>query len=397
MTTAQCIPTVLRRACGSLLVGAAVLAGCGGGGVSVNDTVQAPGAGQWRWELPAHFPVPKVPESNPMSEAKVDLGRHLFYDRRLSGNGTQSCASCHHQDKAFTDGLGTAIGSTGMAHPRGAQGLANEAYHATLTWANPSLVTLEKQMEVPLFGDDPVEMGVNDHNRTEVLARLHAEPVYAAKFAAAFPEAAQPMGWGQVIQAIASFQRTLLSGHSRYDQYLQGKAQLTVPETRGMALFFGEKAECFHCHGSFNFNDQIVHAASRVVETPFHNTGLYNLGGTGAFPEHNRGVFELTALVKDMGAFRAPSLRNVEVTAPYMHDGSVATLEAVLDFYADGGRRIASGPYAGDGRLNPHKSELISLIDLNAQDKSDLVAFLKTLTDHDFLQNPRHSDPWPRR
>ena len=393
MTTAQCIPTVLRRACGSLLVGAAVLAGCGGGGVSVNDTVQAPGAGQWRWELPAHFPVPKVPESNPMSEAKVDLGRHLFYDRRLSGNGTQSCASCHHQDKAFTDGLGTAIGSTGMAHPRGAQGLANVAYHATLTWANPSLVTLEKQMEVPLFGDDPVEMGVNDHNRAEVLARLHAEPVYAAKFAAAFPEAAQPMGWGQVIQAIASFQRTLLSGHSRYDQYLQGKAQLTVPETRGMALFFGEKAECFHCHGSFNFNDQIVHAASRVVETPFHNTGLYNLGGTGAFPEHNRGVFELTALVKDMGAFRAPSLRNVEVTAPYMHDGSVATLEAVLDFYADGGRRIASGPYAGDGRLNPHKSELISLIDLNAQDKSDLVAFLKTLTDHDFLQNPRHSDP----
>lgn len=397
MTTAQCIPTVLRRACGSLLVGAAVLAGCGGGGVSVNDTVQAPGAGQWRWELPAHFPVPKVPESNPMSEAKVDLGRHLFYDRRLSGNGTQSCASCHHQDKAFTDGRATGLGSTGMAHPRGAQGLANVAYHATLTWANPSLVTLEKQMEVPLFGDDPVEMGVNDHNRAEVLARLHAEPVYAAKFAAAFPEAAQPMGWGQVIQAIASFQRTLLSGHSRYDQYLQGKAQLTVPETRGMALFFGEKAECFHCHGSFNFNDQIVHAASRVVETPFHNTGLYNLGGTGAFPEHNRGVFELTALVKDMGAFRAPSLRNVEVTAPYMHDGSVATLEAVLDFYADGGRRIASGPYAGDGRLNPHKSELISLIDLNAQDKSDLVAFLKTLTDHDFLQNPRHSDPWPRR
>lgn len=396
MSTAQCIPTALRRACGSLLVGAAVLAGCGGGGVSVNDTVQAPGTGQWRWELPAHFPVPKVPESNPMSEAKVDLGRHLFYDRRLSGNGTQSCASCHHQDKAFTDGLGTAIGSTGMAHPRGAQGLANVAYHATLTWANPSLVTLEKQMEVPLFGDDPVEMGVNDHNRAEVLARLHAEPVYAAKFAAAFPDAAQPVGWGQVIQAIASFQRTLLSGHSRYDQYLQGKAQLTVPETRGMALFFGEKAECFHCHGSFNFNDQIVHAASRVVETPFHNTGLYNLGGTGAFPEHNRGVFELTALVKDMGAFRAPSLRNVEVTAPYMHDGSVATLEAVLDFYADGGRRIASGPYAGDGRLNPHKSELISLIDLNAQDKSDLVAFLKTLTDHDFLQNPRYADPWPR-
>lgn len=396
MSTAQRTHKALRWLAGSLLLGVVVLAGCGGGGgVSINDTVQPSGDG-WQWTLPAYFPVPKVPETNPMSEAKVDLGRHLFYDRRLSGNGTQSCASCHHQDKAFTDGLAQAVGSTGVVHPRGAQGLANVVYNATLTWANPSLVTLEKQMEVPLFGDDPVEMGVNDHNRAEVLERLRAEPVYAPKFAAAFPGVVTPIDWGHVIQAIASFQRSLLSGHSRYDQYLQGKVQLSVPETRGMALFFGEKAECFHCHGSFNFNDQIVHAASRMVETPFHNTGLYNLGGTGAFPEHNRGVFELTALVKDMGFFRAPSLRNVEVTAPYMHDGTIATLEDVLDFYAAGGRNITTGPHAGDGRQNPHKSELVSLIDLNAQDKSDIVAFLKTLTDHEFLTDSRYANPWPR-
>lgn len=395
MSTAQRTHKALRWLAGSLLSGAAVLAGCGGDGVSVNDTVQ-PSAEGWQWVLPAHFPVPKVPEGNPMSEAKVDLGRHLFYDRRLSGNGTQSCASCHQQDKAFTDGRAQGLGSTGVLHPRSPQGLANVAYNATLTWANPSLVTLEKQMEVPLFGEDPVEMGVNDHNRAEVLERLRAEPVYAPKFAAAFPGVATPIDWGHVIQAIASFQRSLLSGNSRYDQYLQGKVQLSDPETRGMRLFFGEKAECFHCHGSFNFNDQIVHAASRVVETPFHNTGLYNLGGTGAFPEHNRGVFELTALVKDMGFFRAPSLRNVEVTAPYMHDGTITSLEAVLDFYAAGGRNITTGPYAGDGRQNPHKSELVGLIDLNAQDKSDIVAFLKTLTDHEFLTHSRHSDPWPR-
>ncbi|MFC4788455.1 MULTISPECIES: MbnH family di-heme enzyme [Giesbergeria] len=396
MSTAQRTHKALRWLAGSLLLGVVVLAGCGGGGgVSIDDTVQPSGDG-WQWTLPAYFPVPKVPETNPMSEAKVDLGRHLFYDRRLSGNGTQSCASCHHQDKAFTDGLAQAVGSTGVVHPRGAQGLANVVYNATLTWANPSLVTLEKQMEVPLFGDDPVEMGVNDHNRAEVLERLRAEPVYAPKFAAAFPGVVTPIDWGHVIQAIASFQRSLLSGHSRYDQYLQGKVQLSVPETRGMALFFGEKAECFHCHGSFNFNDQIVHAASRMVETPFHNTGLYNLGGTGAFPEHNRGVFELTALVKDMGFFRAPSLRNVEVTAPYMHDGTIATLEDVLDFYAAGGRNITTGPHAGDGRQNPHKSELVSLIDLNAQDKSDIVAFLKTLTDHEFLTDSRYANPWPR-
>ena len=406
MSTAQRTQKALRWLAGSILLsgGAALLTGCGGGdGLSINDTAQSSVSnGDWQWALPAYFPVPKAPESNPMTAAKVDLGRHLFYDRRLSGNGTQSCASCHQQDKAFTDGLSRAIGSTGAAHPRSSQGLANVAYNATLTWANPSLVTLEKQMEVPLFGDDPVEMGVNDHNRAEVLERLRTEPAYGPKFAAAFPNAnananaSSAIDWGQIIQAIASFQRSLISGNSRYDHYLQGKVQLSAPETRGMTLFFGEKAECFHCHGSFNFNDQIVHAASRVVEMPFHNTGLYNVGGTGAFPEPNRGVFELSALVKDMGFFRAPSLRNVALTAPYMHDGSIATLEEVLDVYAAGGRNIAQGPHAGDGRQNPHKSELVSLIDLNTQEKSDIVTFLKTLTDHEFITDSRYSDPWPR-
>ena len=161
-----------------------------------------------------------------------------------------------------------------------------------------------------------------------------------------------------------------------------------------MKLFFGEKAECFHCHGSFNFNDQIVHAGSRIVETPFSNTGLYNIGGTGAFPEPNRGVFELTAKADDMGKFRAPSLRNVEVTAPYMHDGTVATLEDVLRFYAAGGRNISSGANAGDGRANPFKSDLVTRIDLSEQEQADIVAFLKTLTDHDFLTDPRHADPF---
>lgn len=161
-----------------------------------------------------------------------------------------------------------------------------------------------------------------------------------------------------------------------------------------MNLFFGEKAECFHCHSSFNFNDQTVHAGSRMVETPFHNTGLYNIGGTGAFPEPNRGVYELTQLVKDMGKFRAPSLRNVEVTGPYMHDGSIATLEDVLDFYAAGGRNITSGPHAGDGRANPYKNDFINQINLTAQERADIVAFLKSLTDQDLLTNPKLSDPF---
>lgn len=371
------------------------VAACGDAGTFIVE--QRPAGGDWQWSLPAFFPTPKVPDANPMSVAKVELGRHLFYEKRLSGNGGQSCGSCHHQDKAFTDGRPHAVGSTGELHPRRAQSLTNVAFNATLTWANPSLVTLERQMETPLFGESPVEMGVNDGNRVEVLARLQTDADYPARFAAAFPESADPITWAHVIQAIAAFERTLISGASKYDRYLAGEITLEPAEQRGMALFFGEKAECFHCHGSFNFNDQIVHAASRVVETPFHNTGLYNLGGTGAFPEPNRGVFELSARPDDMGRFRAASLRNVEVTGPYMHDGSIATLEDVLRFYAAGGRVITSGPNAGDGRVNPYKSDLVTRIDLSDQEQADVIAFLRTLTDHTFLNDPRFSNPFAGR
>jgi cytochrome c peroxidase len=364
--------------------------GCGGNNVSVRDSSQ----GIWSWSLPPNFPTPRVPADNPMNEAKVELGRFLFYDRRLSGNGTQACASCHHQDKAFTDGRALAIGSTGEMHPRSAQGLANVAYNTTLTWANPSLLSLEAQAQVPLFGERPVEMGVNDSNVAEVLARIQNDPAYPGRFAAAFPGTAAPISWGNITRAIAAFQRTLISGNSRYDQFLQGKATLTPSEQRGLTLFNSEKAECFHCHGGFNFNDQVVHASTQVIDTPFHNTGLYNIGGTGAFPLGNQGLFEFTDKPADRGKFRAQSLRNVGVTAPYMHDGSITTLEEVLDFYAAGGRNITSGPHSGDGRLNPNKSELISRIDLTAQEKADLVAFLKTLTDHDFLTNPKFANPF---
>jgi len=375
----------------AVTVAALSLGGCGdGNSLSVQDSSQ----GQWSWALPANFPSPFVPADNPMSEAKVELGRLLFYDTRLSGNGTQACASCHHQDKAFTDGRPLAIGSTGETHPRNAQGLANAVYHATLTWANPSLLRLESQAQVPIFGESPVEMGVNDSNVDEVLGRVRNDLRYSAMFSAAFPEVEQAVTWGNITRAIASFQRTLISGNSRYDQHLQNRATLTASELRGLTLFNSEKAECFHCHSGFNFNDQVLHASTQVIDTPFHNTGLYNIGGTGNFPAGNQGLYEMTEKPGDRGKFRAPSLRNVEVTAPYMHDGSVATLEEVLDFYAAGGRNLTNGPHAGDGRVNPNKSELISRIDLTEQDKTDLVAFLKTLTDHEFLTHPKFSDPF---
>ena len=384
------------RAAAGLAAAAALLAACGGGG---SGTVEAdtPPAEVWAWNLPPGFPTPRVPADNPMSASKVELGRHLFHDRRLSGNGTQACAGCHEQARAFSDGRPTALGSTGEPHPRNAQHLSNVAYHATFTWANPSLVTLERQAETPLFGEGPVEMGVNDGNRETVLQRLRDDPSYPARFAAAFAGEPSPIHWTNVVKAISAFQRTLISGNSLFDRWLQGKAVFTPAQERGKDLFFGERAECFHCHGGFNFNDQAVHAGSRIVETPFHNTGLYNLDGKGALPEPNRGVFELTARPADMGLFRAPSLRNVEVTGPYFHDGSATTLAEVVGIYAAGGRHITSGPYAGDGRASPLRSDLITRIDLSAQDQADLVEFLKTLTDRAFLSDPRHADPFVAR
>lgn len=372
--------------------------------------LRAPGAGtlpataaqtrpdRWTWDLPRGFPEPRVPRSNPMTAARVELGRHLFYDPRLSANRRQSCASCHQQGRAFTDGRPTAVGSTGEVHPRNTPSLANVAYAPTLTWANPALVALERQAEVPLFGTDPVELGITDRNRAAVLARFRRDARYRRLFRHAYPELRRPISWGTVVASLAAFQRTLISGDSRYDRYVAGRARLSAAERRGADLFFGERAECFHCHGGFTFTDQVTWAGAPETRTPFHNTGLFNIGGTGAFPEPNRGVFELTGDPADMGAFRAPSLRNVGVTAPYMHDGSMRTLREVVDFYAAGGRDIAEGPDAGDGRLSPLRDPLLAAIDLSERDRRDLVAFLRTLTDRSFLEDPRHSDPFaPKR
>ncbi|WP_409286011.1 MbnH family di-heme enzyme [Pseudomonas protegens] len=367
-------------------------------GLLLSVLVAWPVAAQdWRWQLPSHVPEPRVPADNPMSAAKVELGRRLFYDPRLSATGNRSCSSCHLQERAFSDGRALSVGGTGELTHRNAPGLANSAWNATYNWAAPAIVSLERQMEVPLFGDDPIEMGVNDGNRQQILARLAADPLYPPLFRQAFADQPQPLNMASVIRAISAFERSIVSVDSRYDRYLQGREPLSDSEQRGMALFFGERAECHHCHGSFNFNDQVVHARSRVVDTPFHNTGLYNIDGAGGFPFPNRGLYESTGKPEDMGAFRAPSLRNVEVTGPYMHDGSLATLEAVIDFYSEGGRLIASGPQQGDGRLNPYKSGLIARIDFTAQEKRDLLAFLKALTDDSLLHDPRWQDPWKRR
>ena len=350
----------------------------------------------WKWDLPNYVPPPRVPADNPMSEEKFQLGRRLFYDKRLSGNGTISCSSCHLQERAFTDGRVVSVGSTGENTPRNAPSIINSGWHGTLTWANPALVTLERQMTNPLMGERPIEMGVNDSNKNEILARFRADPDYRKWFKEAFPDKTDPISLETIVKAISAFERGVVSFNSRYDQYLQGKLKLTEAEQRGHDLYFGEKAECHHCHGSVNFNDQFVHVKTREAETPFHNTGLYDIDGKGGYPLPNRGLFDITSDPDDMGKFRAPSLRNIAVTGPYMHDGTVATLEDVIEIYSKGGRKIEKGPNAGDGQASPLKSGLIVKIDMTPQEKADLLAFLKTLTDETLLTSPRFSDPWKK-
>lgn len=347
------------------------------------------------WNLPTGVPLPRLPADNPMTKAKVELGRYLFYDTRLSGNSTQACATCHLQSLAFADGRQVPIGSTGQAHMRNSPALVNVAYYSTLTWANPILLQIEKQVLMPMFGEFPVEMGITGKEKV-VLARFQADPQYQILFAEAFPQESEAINIANVSKALASFVRSLTSFNSPYDRYVyqKDKSALSASAKRGMELFFGEELECHHCHTGFNFSASTVTAKSTMSSRVFQNNGLYNLDGQGAYPRGNRGLFESTSEPGDMGRFRPPSLRNVELTAPYMHDGSIATLEDVIRHYAAGGRLIESGEYAGDGRISPYKSGLVAGFRLTDQKLTDLVNFLKSLTDKQFITDPNFSNPF---
>lgn len=344
--------------------------------------------------VPDTFPDPSIPSDNVPTEARVDLGRHLFYDTLLSGNETYSCGTCHQQALAFTDGLPIAEGSTGESHSVGSMSLANAAYPATLGWGNPTLTSLEAQALVPMFGEEPVELGLAELGEDGLLARLREQPRYQTRFPDAFPGESDPFTVGNIARAIASFQRTMISANSPYDKHQRGEPEAMSPEAqRGMALFFSERLECFHCHSGFNFSDSVSSPEFPFAEQPFHNNGMYNVGNTGAYPE-NQGVYELTGDIDDQGKFKAPTLRNIAVTAPYLHDGSVETLPELIDLYAAGGRNIVDGDLAGDGTQHPNKSTFVVGFELSDAERADLLAFLEALTDEEFLTNPALSDPY---
>jgi cytochrome c peroxidase len=295
-----------------------------------------------------------------MSAAKVELGRRLFYDVRLSGNSTQACASCHQQSRAFTDGRARALGSTGESHPRSAMSLVNAAYGASLTWVGTENRSLEEQMRVPLLGDHPVEMGLKGHEK-EVRTRLRSDSAYAVLFSEAFPGESAPVNLTNVRKAIAAFERTILSADSPYDR-LVWKDQtdaLSSSARRGMALFFSRRLACSACHTGFTFSGPATWAGSPVPRPRLEDNGLG-------------------------GRFRVPTLRNISATAPYMHDGRFATLEEVVGHYAKGGIPA------------PGRSRLVRGFSITGEETRDLVEFLNSLTDDGLLTNPDYADPWKK-
>lgn len=347
-------------------------------------------ANGFEWRLPAGFPRPSVPADNPMTPEKVELGRHVFYDKRLSDNQTFSCATCHKQSLAFADERPVGFGSTGQFHTRGAMSLANVAYSPTLTWANPLVTELERQAQVPIFGDDPIELGMTSID--EVESRFRPVPRYQELFAAAFPGSAEPITMANLLKALAAFERTILSGNSPYDKYSNGLDDAALSESAKRGLVFvttneDHRFECNHCHGGFNFSDHVTwEGLEQAGESPpYHQTGLYDLDGKGRYPDPNTGVFNTSLNPDDMGKFKAPTLRNVALTPPYMHDGSIPTLSDVLDHYSKGGR-------AHNAAMT---DPLLKAFAITAQERADVIAFLESLTDEELLNDPAFSDPWP--
>jgi len=338
----------------------------------------------YQWHLPPGFPRPAVPVDNPMSDAKVALGRRLFFETRLSAKGQYSCASCHQPDLAFTDGRARARGSTGESVRRATMSLTNVAYNPAYTWANSKLRSLELQMRQPLFSKRPLEMGLARGGAMAVRS-ISSDSSYLEPFAAAFPTVSTPISMEHIIMAIAAFERTLISGRSPFDRYVfdDDRSAMTVPARRGMALFYSARVGCAQCHSGINFSGPLRYEGHEHGSAAFANTGLYNLDGRGGYPASDRGLIEVTHRAADMGKFRVPTLRNVALTAPYMHDGSLAGLQDVMDHYMRGGHK------------NVRQDSRIRGFVLSESERDDMIAFLCSLTDRDFVENPRFRPPKP--
>jgi cytochrome c peroxidase len=322
---------------------------------------EGPALTAYNLEIPSGLPDMVIPTDNPLTEEGVALGRKLFYDPILSGNNQMSCGTCHKQAFAFTDStLSLSIGIDGHPGTRNTMSLANLGFQRKFFW-DGGAADLESQVIGPI--QNPLEM---HQELPAMIAKLNASPEYPALFSKVFGSATitTPM----VMKAIAQFERTLISANSKFDQYKRGTATLTAEESRGKDIFEAEdKGDCTHCHS----------LGSTFSDFEFRNTGLDSI-------PVDAGRAKITLLSTDSGRFKTPSLRNIALTAPYMHDGRFKTLGECIDHYNTGFHYTANL----DGSLL-HKVKGR----LSAQDKADLIAFLNTLTDYEFIHNPKFAKP----
>jgi len=315
-------------------------------------------------------PVP-IPENNPQTPEKIQLGDRLFHDARFSADGKVSCATCHSQDKAFTDNLPVSKGFNGLTGTRNAPTVINSAYMKTLFWdgREPDLEGQSKQPPV-----NPVEGGLPNH--APLLEVIRKDPEYVSTFKTIFRVGADDITMDHVAKAIASFERTVIAGDSPFDRYYFGgeKEAMTVAQIRGLALFVG-KGRCVSCH-------RIEQTQALFTDNRFHNIGIgfKTIQGkeqqtAAAFIQSKRAGADVDITVLTMKSMsETPTLRNIEKTAPYMHDGSLETLKDVVNFYDKGGREKDEDSLSGflSGGIRP--------LDLRAREKEDLVEFMKALT-----------------
>ena len=307
-------------------------------------------------EKPNGFPQASIPADNPMTEEAIKLGKKLFYDPILSGDNSMSCADCHFQISSFANNLQYNIGIDGIFGNRNAMALINLAWSKDFNW-DGSVSNLESQAFEPVV--NPIELHTS--NWKEVSSKLMQSEEYKDLFELAFNT--RIIDSTNVVKAIAQFERTLISADSKFDKFLDYRANLTPSELRGKEIFTTEKGDCFHCHSYplFTSND-------------FHNNGL------DPELEMDNGRFNITGDINDKGKFKSPSLRNIELTAPYMHDGRFQTLEEVIEHYNFGGHNSTT--------VDPLMKKVGVGLGLSQQNKVDLINFLKTLTDTSFINNP---------
>ena len=322
------------------------------------------------WKDPSGFPPMIIPPDNPLTEEGIALGRRLFYDPILSADSTVSCASCHLPELAFTDARAVSPGVHGARGTRSAMSLVNVGYYYSGLFWDGRVQTLEEQAFHPVR--NPVEMAFN---WSDAEARIRQHPEYPDLFRVAFRiREVEDIDSLLIAKALAQFERTLVSSNAKFDRVMAGAEQFTPQEKRGWTIFFDASpkdtpvSECNHCHVDPLFSD-----------LQYQNNGVQAALNLKGFEDAGRGG--VTQILYDNGKFRVPTLRNILLTAPYMHDGRFKTLDEVLNHYISGGHAAEN--------LNPN----VRPLHLNAQDRKDLMAFLRTLTDSTFIQNPAFRRP----